>query len=206
MSTIILDYSANSHKNDLMKIQSAIDSVANIDTKKHNIIFKSQLFVMAGDNIPCHHGSFDFMYNRCKELGYECTSSVFDRASLDFLLGYDIPFVKIANNRKLDYLIGEIPRKIPVYVSYDCNRVDNLNETSIYNKKDRFFNCVSEYPASIESYSCSSNCNISDHTIGFELFNKYKPLLYEKHFIMPGDDGLDAGPFAVTPEDLKEIL
>ncbi len=49
-------------------------------------------------------------------------------------------------------------------------------------------------------------CNISDHTIGFDLFNMVKPKIWEKHLIMKGDKGLDAGPFAVTPEDLKEIL
>ncbi len=204
-SQIILDYSANTHKNDLLKIQEAINAISLIDTKKHEIVFKSQLFREAGENVVCKHGSFDFMYNRCKELGYKCTASVFDKSSLYFLLKYDIPFVKIANNRDFDYLIDYVPRRIPVYTSHDCSKADNY-----YNNKstldDQRLRCVSEYPAKIKDYRCVPGGNISDHTIGFELFKTYKPKIYEKHFIMPGDDGLDSGPFAVTPEDLRQIL
>lgn len=208
MSTIILDYSANTHKNDLYKISSAIDAISIIDTKKHNIVFKSQLFVSAGKNVVCTNESFNFMYNRCKEMGYQCTSSVFDEDSLNYLLSYtDLPFIKIANNRNLDYLIGKIPREIPVYCSFDSTKMhSSLSKIELFNELDQKLHCVSEYPANIENYRVLPGENISDHTVGLDLYKRFSPRIWEKHLMMIGDDGLDSGPFSVTPEELKEIL
>lgn len=204
-SKIILDYSANTHKNDLNKIQQTISAIKDIDTGKHEIIFKSQLFKEAGKNIVCSEYSFDSMYQHCQSLGYKCTASVFDLDSLNYLLSFDIPFVKIANNRNLDYLIEHVPRGLPVYISYDSNKIDNCYNP-LLNQIDERMRCVSKYPADVSEYRVMPRCNISDHTIGFDLFNMVKPKIWEKHLIMKGDKGLDAGPFAVTPEDLKEIL
>ena len=71
--------------------------------------------------------------------------------------------------------------------------------------------CVSEYPASKEDYieifpESFLELGISDHTIDWELFETYKPAIYECHYKLPDSTGLDAGPFARTPQQLKEIL
>ena len=47
---------------------------------------------------------------------------------------------------------------------------------------------------------------ISDHTTDFQLYNKYKPKIYECHYKLEDSTGLDAGEFARTPEQLAEIL
>jgi sialic acid synthase SpsE len=184
-----------------------IDGLKAIDTGKHEIIIKHQLFEKAGDNIPLDHLIFNEAFYYAKALGYKTTSSVFDLNSLRLLLDYDIPFVKIANRRDLDWLIGEVPRKIPVYVSIDNIAID----IELYTKNFKILCCVSEYPAKNELYEdyfpkVLLQDGISDHTIGLNLFKKYQPRIWEKHYKLFGSTGLDAGPFAITPEQLKEIL
>jgi len=199
MSKIILDYSANTHNNDLRKITELIKTVKSYDTVKHEIIFKSQLFVSAGANVVCTHESFDHMYKTCKDLGYQCTASVFDLDSLCFLLTYDIPFVKIANNKKLYHLAEDVPKDIEVIAS--CNVADYYSNKS----PGTTLACVSEYPASLFDYP-RDIIQLSDHTKGLLLWHKNKPIIWEKHIKMPGDTGLDAGPFCITPEELADIL
>lgn len=206
MKEIILDYSANTHKNDLKTIEHMINAITAIDSGKHKIIFKSQLFKEAGKNVPCTKEAFNFMYSRCRELGYGCTASVFDKESLDYLLEYDIPFVKIANNKDLHYLLDFIPRKYKVYISNNSSSLDtDLKDKRLCNQ-DEIFHCVSKYPAKIEDYRCFNASNISDHTEGLELFKTRNPIRWEKHLKGSNSTGLDSGPFSITPEELKEIL
>jgi sialic acid synthase SpsE len=48
---------------------------------------------------------------------------------------------------------------------------------------------------------------MSDHTVGLELWNKYHPTVWEKHVCLEHNDtNPDAGAFAITPEELKEVL
>lgn len=224
MARIILDYSANTFKNDPKLIKRAINEIKQVDTGRHEIIFKTQLFTKAGDNIPCTHESFKYMYEYGNSKGYKVTASVFDKESLDFLLKFDIPFVKIANRRDLDYLTNLIPRGIMIYKSMDSISLnyDDNGYIETDNPYDIYFACVSEYPAKIESYTenvlFDSLENISDHTVGLEMFKgiksgKYKKELsrinlkrWEKHLKLSDSTGLDAGSFAITPQELKEIL
>jgi sialic acid synthase SpsE len=210
LSEIILDISANTFKNSFNYAKQMMDEIKTIDTGKHHVIFKTQLFKSAPPNIPLEHSVFDSMYHYGKSLGYQVTSSVFDKESLDFLLQYDVPMIKIANNRKLDYLIGEIPRKIPVYVSFDGIYPDCF----LKYENIKYLACISKYPATIEDYElmCGKIINknqlknISDHTIGLELFKKYQPKIWECHYALEDSTGLDAGLFAKRPNELKEIL
>jgi sialic acid synthase SpsE len=193
-----------------------IDELKKVDSGKHEIIIKWQLFKKAGDNIPLFDGAFDYAYEYARKYGYKTTASVFDLESLKFLLNYDVPFIKIANRHDLDWLIGEVPRKIPVYVSVDNMSVGESMQYSlpvghINQERDIALFCVSQYPASIEEYERrfskgSLKHGISDHTIGLDLFKKHQPRIWEKHYKLSDSTGLDAGPFATTPEELREIL
>jgi len=191
------------------------DELKTVDTRKHEIICKWQLFEKAGDNIPLLPDVFDYAYQYGTRLGYKVTSSVFDKNSLDFLLEYDVPFIKIANNRDLDWIIGEIPRKIPIYVSYgDSKDVKGM----IYSQNIMVMVCVSKYPSTINEYeskfemlssgpfSCYKEVGISDHTTNFGLWYRYQPEIIEWHYKLDDSIGLDAGPFARTPSQLAEIL
>ena len=72
--------------------------------------------------------------------------------------------------------------------------------------------CIPKYPADISDYEKMFDTKwlgeaISDHTVGWDLYNKYKPEILEKHFVLDRrEDNPDAGVFAVTAEELKEIM
>jgi sialic acid synthase SpsE len=193
-----------------------VNELKAVDTGKHEIIIKWQLFKEAEGNIPLNHSMFCFAYDYAKKMGYKTTSSVFDLASLKFLLNYDIPFVKIANRRDLDWIIGEIPRGIPVYISYKNSDelCDLVGKIKTDNGNDKFLQCVSKYPATIADYDEYGKWigllykykAISDHAIGLDLYKKYQPHIWEKHYKLSDSQGLDAGSFAITPAELREIL
>lgn len=210
MSRIILDFgSGNTCQNDNRIVTQMYDKMQNVDAGKHNVVVKWQLFKEAGKNIPIHKEVFDFAYRYGRRLGYPVTASVFDLDSLKFLLQYDTPFIKIANRPDLYWLIGEIPRKIPVYVSkskiwVDCCCKNIAPENVVY------LACVSQYPAKVEDYENIFHSDflkfISDHTTDFTLWYKYQPEIIEWHYKMEDSTGLDAGYFARTPEQLREVL
>jgi sialic acid synthase SpsE len=211
MAKIILDFgSGNTHRNSKEYIKRMHDELKAIDTGKHEIIIKHQLFENWYSNVPLSHESFDYAYDYGTGLGYKVTSSVFDKPSLDFLLQFDVPFIKIANRRELDWLIGEIPRKIPAYVSYGKG-----TELQRYYFEENHITpmwCVSEYPADIEQYDemledlWPQSLAISDHTTNFGVWYRYRPTIIEWHYGLSDSTGLDAGPFMRTPEQLVEVL
>ena len=207
---IILDFSGgNICKNYIITVRRMIDELAAVDTRKHEVIIKFQLFKDAPPNIPLQLDVFDYAYNYAKEKGYQTTASVFDMDSLQFLLTYDIPFVKIANRPDLYWLAGEVPRKIPVYVS--VGHWDSFDyHDGEYNWDCSLLACVSKYPATIEDYEIVFESYwfdaISDHTTDFTLYHKYKPDIYEVHYKLNDSTGPDAGLFARTPEQLGEVL
>jgi sialic acid synthase SpsE len=101
-----------------------------------------------------------------------------------------------------------------VYIS--CGKIEEFFNSK-YQDSIRNLICVSEYPSNIEKYQniineieslleCKLSLNISDHTVGLDLYKRYKPRIWEKHFRLPESTGLDAGPFAIKPEELREIL
>jgi sialic acid synthase SpsE len=200
MSQIILDLgSGNTCKNDIDIARRMIDEVAAIDTKKHEVVFKMQLFEEAPPNVPLDKGVYWAAMKHAQAKGYRMTASVFDLTSLNFLLRYDIPFVKIACRPELYWLIGEVPRKVPVYVSVPAASLVEILESNVTK-----LICVPHYPAKIEDYP--SVPQFSDHTVGLDLYHFAQPKIWEKHLKLPDSTGPDAGPFAITPDELKEIL
>jgi hypothetical protein len=230
---IILDFgSGNTCKNDPKIVKKMIDELAKVD-KKRQCIIKWQLFEKAGDNIPLTHASFEYAYKYAQRKGFKTTASVFDEKSLDFLLNRDlrlfnqgatptlfpggifyqpdpgeepirfkVPFVKIANRRDLYWLIEKIPRTMPVYVSYD----NVVYLPKCLGELDKKLYCISKYPAQVEDYVNAKGDGISDHTVGLKIIKKWDLQLLEKHFKLPDSTGLDAGPFAITPDELREVL
>ena len=206
---IIIEFgSANTCKNNKKIVKEMYDELKRIDTNKHQITCKWQIFKNAGQNIPLDKGIFDYAYNYGRELGYPVTASVFDLDSLRFLLQYEVPFIKIANNRKLDYLVGETLRNTHIYIS--CGSIEELKFVKLFENITPLL-CVSNYPSTVESYEKTygtylSNYGISDHTTTFDLWNNYQPEIIEWHYKLPNSTGLDAGHFARTPEQLQEVL
>lgn len=205
MGNIILDFgSGNTCKNKKKYVTAMYDKLKEVDQNKHHIVVKWQLFKVAGSNIPLDKEVFEYAYNYGNDLGYQVTASVADLESLDFLLNFNVPFVKIANNRSHDILINTIPDNIPIYIS-KSEELFELPKSKIFKE----FWCISQYPAKIEEYEklpLVDGCNISDHTNNFELFRKYNPDWIEWHYKLQNSTGLDSGEFARTPKSLMSIL
>ena len=154
-------------------------------------------------------GLFEEAVEYGRHLGYRVTASVFDKESVEFLLGFDPPFVKIANRPYLRHLAKYVPRGIPIVYSRD-GALNDIFEVP----EGRFMVCVPRYPATIEDYEGLFGLKnatylkegISDHTIGLDLWRKHKPHIYEKHFRLESSTGPDAGPWAATPNELKEVF
>jgi hypothetical protein len=201
----ILDFgSGNTCKNSKFTIDKMIEQLAYIDQNRRSII-KWQLFLSAGSNTPLSKHSFDYAYRKAEKLGFKTTASVFDKPSLDFLLEFPIPFVKIANRIDLYKLIRLVPKEISVVCSYK-----DINLISLYSNVHPLC-CISDYPADLFDYEETFNPKelikgISDHTIDWRLYKKYCPENYECHYKLEDSTGLDSGEFARTPYKLKEIL
>jgi len=203
---IVLDFgSGNTCKNDKRIVKRMIDSLCKVDKGTHDVVIKWQLFERAGDNIPLKPEIFRYAYEYAKKKGYKTTASVFSTTSLRWLINeFDVPFVKIPNRRDLYYLAGEVPKHIPVYISYD-----NKAYLPPLMEHDVKLYCISKYPAKKEDYS-RPFYSVSDHTPGFGLFPSVSPhnhIVWEKHYALKGQTGLDVeSGVCITPEELKEIL
>ncbi len=204
MSQFIIDMgSGNTCKNDIGKVREMIDAVASVDTGKHEVIFKWQLFKDAPPNTPLDWEVFGWAYAYARRVGYETTASVFDVESREFLLGYGGPFIKIPCRPKLYHLIRDV--KARFVVSFLHNHILPVDAND-------WLACVPKYPAMLEDYTAAFGHHalhrgISDHTIGWDLYNDYTPVRIEKHFCLKHDKrNPDAGAFAVTPEELAEVL
>jgi sialic acid synthase SpsE len=190
-----------------------IDKIKAIDSGKHRIVFKFQLFKEPISNLePLNKVVFDFIYRYCISHGYECTSSVFDQESLDFLKNYDTPFIKIACRDYLYHFISQIDKPL---VSVPNSLVAGALMQKYPDKNIKFLYCIPEYPATLNAYrSYFGDVNgmigvgISDHSIGLDIIKNHEPLIYEKHIVLErgktddpyGDD------FCAVPEDFEEIL
>lgn len=201
---LILDIGSGKSLHNVHRAMEMIDRVKAVDSGKHKIVLKAQLFQNAPPNVPLDHDAFDAIYHYAKAIGYPMTASVFDNDSLAFLLRYKIPFVKIACRTDLYWLIGEVPRKFPVYTSvatyFEWPTGSNIA-----------LMCVRDYPASIDEYVRRFGDRemkyVSDHTSGWELYHRAEPRILEKHLCPEREpDNPDSGTFAVTPEELKEIM
>jgi sialic acid synthase SpsE len=191
--------SGNTCKNDLGKVKEMIDSV-----KGYDLIIKWQLFLDAPPNEPLKRDVFRYASEYAAEQGLQTTASVFDIESLEFLQQFDIPFIKLANNDKCRKLAAQIDT--PLIVSYPAPAEMGKS------KRIKPLCCVSSYPAQTIAYEKRFtkqllSLGISDHTEGLELYHKYKPEIYECHYVLKRDKkNPDGGVFAKVPKDLEEIL
>lgn len=206
MSQFIVELaSANEHHNDIGYLRDMIDAVVDCDSGKHEVIFKHQLFRDAPPNEPLDWAVFAWAYGYAMSKGYQTTASAFDMDSLVYLGNFRVPFVKIANWPELRSLIHPASGHAPVYASYSRSYQYPQN-AAVY------MACVSNYPATLKSYEDRFMIDelaeaVSDHTVGWELFEKYSPRVIEKHFCLKRSaDNPDSGPFAADPKMLREVL
>ena len=208
----IFDVGSGASLPDFEAVIAIVDALEPVlEHKKTNpdleIIIKTQLFKDIPPNKPLERDVFLYLKNYGESKGFQVTASVFDMASLSFLLVHDPCFVKIACRPDLYWLAGEVPRKIPIVVSYDV-RDELVNWDRLPPKYNYPLACVPTYPAKIEDYKFPGRLYISDHTVGLELFKQEAPVVWEKHFVLKKNDPTNPdsmGGFALDPEELKQI-
>lgn len=203
MGTFIVELgSGNTCRNNVDRLKRMIQRVMDMDTGRYHLLFKVQLFDKVGGNVPLSRRVFDVAYFYAMERGYSLSASVFSAEWLDYLLEYDPEWVKIACLPELHKLISAVPSAVGVFASFPTTPGPlPFNVTPLA--------CVREYPATVKQYErafkpSDLRIGISDHTVGWELIDKYEPEVFEKHVVDVREDGNpDAGPFAVTIDELE---
>lgn len=204
---IIIDMGSGSTcRNSYNEVRRMIDAIADVDGKRKATL-KWQLWSKGTEPqcVKLNWALFKRAFIYAESKGFRTTASVFDKGSLDYLFTFDIPFVKIANRKSLRYLGRDVPRGMPIVWSYDDAGSLLLGD------QDHIMACVSDYPAKVTTYERwftegELAVGISDHTVGLELWHRYRPLVYEKHFKLLESTGPDAGPWAATATDLEEVF
>lgn len=218
MSVILIDMgSGETCKNDKATVHRMIDGLAEVDSHRHQVYIKWQLFTKVPAPVPpLEHEVYVDAVRYAAERDYMTSASVFDEFQLAFLLGLrdagmPLPFVKLAARPRWYRLLEHIPRDVQVYLSLpNAAWRDCLMEMYPRAEPVRWLYTVAEYPANSTKYETLFGNNlcygISDHTTDLRLFKQYEPLYYERHMKLPDSTGLDSGEFASTPEQLREIL
>jgi len=219
---IILDFgSGETCRNDVDIVYRMIDELAAVDSRRENVVIKWQLekdppwIDRDGEKVrvtPLKTGIFTLAYAHAYFKHYWTTASVFDEESLRFLLDFNVPFIKIANKPEKYKLLDKIPRNKTVFVSVGPG-FDKETMQKLY-PNVKFLHCISEYPADPTTYETgfghALSYSISDHTAykgnDFYLYAKYAPYYWETHYKLEDSTGLDSGPWAKLPSELKHIL
>jgi len=213
MSKIIIDMgSGETCHNDKSEVRRMIDGLAAVDGHHHEVYIKWQLFTKVPAPVPpLDHEVYDYAVKYADlTYGYQTFASVFDYPSLNYLLDYHPPALKVACRPYLYMLLRNMPRDTPVYVSIGDVAYAPLLREMFPGYELRFLYCIPEYPANQTAYETLFGYNlsvgISDHSPDLRLFGEYQPLYYERHMKLADSTGLDAGPHASTPEELGAIL
>ena len=209
---IILDLgSGETCKNSHGEIRKMVRSVADLQKQTDKeIIIKWQLFSYIPGMESLAPANFGYAYECAKDLGIKTTASIFDTSSYCILQMFEIPFFKIACRINCYHLIQLISPKDKIIVSVDSCQTGDILKKDFHDKNISFMYCVPEYPANKNKYESffwgNLSYSMSDHTVGFDLYHKYQPLWYEKHFYLKGQTGPDCSDFAANEETIKEIL
>lgn len=200
---IVLDFGAgDATGNDIDYVKSMMDGLP------PGVVVKFQLFKDIPPLRPLDPHVFLTAWAYGQKHGNPVTASVFDEASLNILTKITkVPFIKIACRPQLYYLIDMVPHFMPIVVSIDSHIAMMRVMSEHFDKSLSFMTCVPEYPADMDTYenwfsTDMLRVGISDHTVGTELYRKYRPRLWEKHY---GQQGPDAD-HAITREELDECL
>lgn len=214
---LILDFgSGNTCRNDYHEMRQMIDALADVDSRRQCTV-KWQLWTHGTEPqcVKLNWALFKRAFIYAESRGFRTTASVFDVEALRYLLTFDVPFIKLANRPYLRHLAKYVPRGLSIVYSVSSNTdsldaLDTLGLDIIW--RDESMLCVSEYPAEFNEYDAilekhpELSTGISDHTTGLDLWRKYKPKVYEKHFALPTSTGPDAGPWCISGKELGEIL
>ena len=161
-----------------------------------------------------------------EELGLICFSSPFDKTSVDFLEGINVPAYKIASFEITDIpLIEYIASKgKPVIISTGIATLADIEEAvnacrRMGNDQIALLKCTSSYPAPLEESNLRTIPNmantfntvvgLSDHTLGISAPVASVALgakIIEKHFILDRNLGGPDAAFSLEPDEFKLMV
>ena len=166
------------------------------------------------------------LFSYAKQLGMIPFSSPFDKTSVDFLEGLDVPCYKVASFECTDLpLVSYIASKgKPMIISTGMASVAEIGET-VKTAKDNGCNdiillkCTSTYPASPKNTNILTiphlrglfECEVglSDHTMGIGASVASVALgatVIEKHFTIKRADGGVDSSFSMEPHELESLV
>jgi N-acetylneuraminate synthase len=126
---------------------------------------------------------YDYIDRYCKEKPIAWSASVWDLDSLEFLIQYDVPFIKIPSAKLTDWeLLHEaVKTDLPIILSTGMSTIEEVDQAvEILKKRGHFslMHCNSSYPAPMEDlnllvipfFKSRYNCMIgySGHEYGVE--------------------------------------
>jgi pseudaminic acid synthase len=161
-----------------------------------------------------------------EEEGLICFSSPFDKSSVDFLEGMDVPAYKVASFEITDIpLIEYIASKgKPMILATGISTLSDIEEAvnacrRMGNDQIAILKCTSAYPAPLEDINLRTIPNIgetfnvipglSDHTLGITMPVAAVALgakIIEKHFTLCRADGGPDSAFSLEPDELKAMV
>lgn len=105
---------------------------------------------------------YDYIDRYCKEKPIDWTASIWDKPSLEFLLNYNIPFIKIPSAKLTEKELLEEAAKSgkPLLISTGMSSIEEIDQAveilERYNTQYALMHCNSVYPAPIEELNI--NC------------------------------------------------
>lgn len=166
------------------------------------------------------------LFKAAAEEGLECFSSPFDKSSVDFLEGLNVPAYKIASFEITDIpLIEYVASKgKPVIISTGIATKEDIELAvntcrNVGNEQIILLKCTSSYPAPvneanlsmIQEYESTFNVlgGLSDHTMGSEVPIVATALgakVIEKHFILDRSLGGPDSSFSMEEHEFKAMV
>ena len=166
------------------------------------------------------------LFKKAKDRGIIAFSSPFDKTSVDFLEGLNVPCYKVASFESTDLpLVRYIASKgKPMIISTGMATVSEIEETVNAAREAGcrdliLLKCTSTYPASAENTNISTiphmkalfGCEVglSDHTMGVGVAIASIALgasIIEKHFTLNRSDGGVDSTFSIEPKELEILV
>ena len=154
-----------------------------------------------------------------ENLGLIVFSSPFDKTSVDFLEGIDVPAYKIASFEITDIPLIEYVASKGNIASFEDIELAVKTCLDADNDKIALLKCTSSYPAPLEEINLNTIPDIkekfnvvvglSDHTLGGEVSTAAIALgsnIIEKHFILDRTMGGPDSEFSMEPDDFKQMV
>jgi pseudaminic acid synthase len=248
---VIVEVSAN-HKNSLKNTFAIIEKAAEIgaeaikfqtfDTNEMTLDSKNKFFMLKKqfknnkwnerslyDLYKEAHFPYDWhkkVFEKAKDLGLICLSSVFDLKSVDFLEKLNVPAYKIASLESMHFPLIERVCQTGKPIIISTGTLDEKEIVSLINflkqkkcKKFILLHCVTEYPANpenlnlkfIEYLNKKFNCLVgfSDHTqgIGSAICSVgFGSSVIEKHFKLNNRSEVLDKEFSLDPAQMQTLI